>query len=283
MTEHKFIQEDLTTGHGTEGSLLIPKKIFDTLWPDYVKKILPRELCAINVGPAGVPGSSLDINLETIRSMVVRQVGEAAEIPLETPLYTSLNVKPVKYGARINISKEMDEDSQFPLLARGISLLGQRFAENESTLMIAQLDSAANTVSGGTAVTIANITRAIQYLEDDDATPSDFVCGPEVVNDIRNIDTFFEAEKSGGNNAISDNFIGTVYGIRVWVASKNAGMTTTSAYVLDRRHALACVEKRAVTAEAYPIPTHDSHGVAVTQRIAFKNLRSTAVAKITSS
>ncbi len=280
---YKTIQEDIQTGAGTEGTLLIPRKIFDTLWPDYVKKLLPRELCAINAGPGQVPGSSLDINLEALNSMRVRNVGEGAEIPLETPLYLRINVLPLKYGARVNISGEMEEDSQFPLLQRALALLGQRFAENETSLMITQLNSAANTVAGGAAVTVANITRAIQYLEDDDAEPTDVIVGMEVANDLRNIDTFFEAEKSGGVNAVSDNFIGTVYGLRIWRASTNAGMTTTTAYVLDRRHALACVEKRPVSAQPYTLETHDVKGVAVTQRIAFLNMRATAVARITSS
>ncbi len=282
MTGYQYIQE-LNTGKGTEGSLLIPKKIFDTLYPEYEKANLPRELCAINVGPEGCPGSSLDIDLETVNAMSVRQIGEGAEVWLEDPLYTSINVKPRKYGARVNITKEMVEDSKFPLLQRAVELLGRRFAENETSLMIAQLDSAANTVAGGTAITIANVTRAMQYLEDSDANPTDFVCGMEVVNDIRNIDTFFEADKSGGNNAITGNFIGTIYGMRVWKVSTNAGMTTTSSYVVDRKHALACVEKRPVTAENYTIETHDTQGVAVTQRIAFLNMRTTAVAKITTS
>jgi len=280
---YKTIQEDIQTGSGTEGTLLIPRKIFDTLWPDYVKRLLPRELCAINAGPGQVPGSSLDINLETVNAMDVRQVGEGAEIPLETPLYSRINVLPLKYGARVNISREMVEDSQFPLLARAVALLGQRFAENETSLMVTQLDSGANTVAGGAAVTIANITRAIQYLEADDAEPTDIIVGVEVANDLRNIDTFFEADKSGGVNALQDNFLGTVFGLRVWRASSNAGLTATTAYVLDRRHALACVEKRPVSAQPYMLETHDLQGVAVTQRIAFLNMRTTAVAIITSS
>lgn len=282
MTQYQYIQE-ITTGKGTEGALLIPKKIYDVLWSDYAKKTLPRELCAINAGAAQCPGSSLDIDLYAANTMKVRAIGEGAEIWLEDPLYTSINVKPVKYGARLNITREMMEDSQFPLLQSAISLLGLRFAENETSLIITELDKAANTVSGGATVTVANITRAMQYLEDSDAMGTDYIVGVEVVNDIRNIDTFFEAMKSGGNNAIVNNFVGTVYGMRVWIASTNAGMTTTSSYVIDRQHALACVEKRGITAEAYDMPQADTQGIAVTQRISFLNMRASAVAKITSS
>lgn len=279
---YNYVQE-MNTGKGTEGSLLIPRKIYDTLWPDYIKMVLPRELCAINVSPDGVPGSSLDIDLEAVNAMKVRGVGEGAEVWLEDPLYLAINVKPVKYGARINITRELMEDAKFPLLQRAIARLGYRFAENETSLMITELDKAANSVSGGATFTIANLTRMIQYLEDADATPSDFICGMEVANDIRNIDTFFEAQKSGGNNALDNNFIGTVYALRVWRVSTNAGMTATSSYVIDRNHALACVEKRPITAETWEMPTHDTQGIVVTQRVAFLNMRTTAVAKCTTS
>lgn len=280
---YQYIQEDINTSKGTEGQLLIPRKIYDTLIPDYVKAVLPREVCAFVVGPDGIPGSSLDIDLEVVNAMRVRVVAEGAEIVLEDPLYSSVNVKPLKYGARLNITREMMEDAKFPLLARGIQLLGARFGENESSLMIVELDKAANTVSGGASLTISNVTRAIQYLEDNDASPSDIIIGMEVANDVRNIDTFFEAMRSGGTNAISNNFIGTIYGLPVWRVSTNAGITTTSSYVIDRRYAIACVEKRPITAEAYTIETHDVQGIAVTQRIAFLNLRTSAVAKITTT
>ena len=178
----------------------------------------------------------------------------------------------------------MLEDSQFPLLQVGAELAARRFAERETSLIISQaLDSAANTVSGGSAISIANITRAIQYLEDSDFTATDFIVGAEVVNDLRNIDTFAEADKFGSPEMLQKGLVGGVYGMRVWRASTNAGMTTTSAYVIDRRHAYALVEKRPLTVEAHALPTHDAEGLVLTWRFRAAALRTAATAKITTS
>ena len=282
MSEYTHIQE-LNRGAGTQGTLLIPRKIYDTLIPEYEKMLLGRDVCGLVLGPEQVPGRSADINLESVNAMNVRIIAEGAEIVRQEPLYTSLNVEPLKYGARVDITREMMEDSQFPLLQRAVELIGKRFAENETSLMITQLNDGANTVAGGAAVTVANLTRAMQYLEADDATPTHWIVGVEVANDLRNIDSFFEAEKSGGNNAVQNNFMGTIYGLPILRVSSNAGMTSTTAYCIDKRYALVCVEKRPITAEAYTLEIQDIQGVALTQRIAFDNLRTTAIAIITSS
>lgn len=283
MTQQYTHIQELNRGAGAQGTLLIPRKIYDVLIPEYEKMLLGRDVCGLVIGPEGVPGRSIDINLETVNATDVRIIAEGAEINREEPLYSTLNIEPLKYGARIDITREMMEDSQFPLLQRAVELIGKRFAENETSLMVTQLNDGANTVAGGTAVTVANLTRALQYLEDADATPTHWIVGIEVANDLRNIDSFFEAEKSGGNNAVQNNFLGSIYGLPVLRVSSNAGMTATTAYCIDKRYALVCVEKRPITAEAYTIETHDVQGVALTQRIAFDNLRTTAIAIITSS
>src|SRR3990172_4667088 len=105
-TQYKYVQEDIQTSQGTEGTVLIPRRILGTL------------------------------------------IDEGTDINKETPEYTSFNIKPDKYGLRIEITKEMEEDSQFALLSGGLMLAARRFAENENSIIISQsLDSAANTVS----------------------------------------------------------------------------------------------------------------------------------------
>lgn len=282
--EYKFIQEDINTGKGTAGSLLIPTKIYDTLIPAVLKKLIPRECAAINVGAAGIPGSSLSFNLMTPDSMTVRIVGEGAEIWLSDPEYTGTTITPVKYGLRVNITKEMMEDSQFPLLQSALTMAAQEFAENENSLVIAALAGAANTQAGGAAILISDITRAIQYLHDSDYTPTDFIVGNEVLNDLQNIDTFVEFNKVGNTDMLLRGFLGTIYGMNViGPISTNAGMTTTTSFVIDRTQAYALVEKRPLTVESYDMPWVDSKGVAITHRIAVGLLRSSAVCRITTS
>src|SRR3990167_22968 len=274
--EYKYLKEYLSTGTGTEGSLLIPRKILPTLIEESTKMLIPRELAALYIGPGEIPGSSIDINRVVENKMKVRAIAEGAEVPLDQTEYNNLNVKPKKYGVAIRITREMLEDANINLLQHNIMIAGRRFAENENTLVITALDAAANTVSGGAAITIANITRAIQYLEDADKVATDFVVGFEVLNDLRNIDTFVEFQKVGNTEMLQRGFLGTIYGLNVVRVSTNAGMTTTSSYVLDREYGYAIAEKRPVTVEKFDLPSYDMTAAALTQRVAVALLRSSA-------
>jgi len=272
----------LTRDAGTEGQLLIPRTIYNTLVEAVEKKLLGRDLAAIYVGPAGIQGSSLDIDLVTEDSMKVFRVAEGAAIPLDTPDYTSTNLKPVKYAVRPLITKEMMEDSKWDLIAHAIKHAGREMAENENELYEVVLDAAANTVTGGASITIANITRAMQYLEDADFSATDLIVGPEVANDLRNIDTFVEAQKFGSNEMLSSGFIGTIFGMNVHLVSGNI-YNTLYAYVIDRNHAFAIAEKRPVTVERYNDLIKDMSGAVITTRIKCKELRTSAICKITTS
>lgn len=283
MTEMKHIQELLSTSTGTEGSLLIVKKIHDTLIEEVDKALFPRSEAALFFGPSQIPGSSIDVNLETKDQLDVREVGEGGEIPLDNTEYTTVNLKPKKYGVSIRITRELMEDSKFALLEHNVRTAAKRFAENETSLIVTALDNADNTVSGGAAVTIANITRAMQYLDDEDYTPTTLAVGMEVLNDLRNIDTFVEADKAGNTEMLQRGFLGTIYGLNVIKISTNAGMTTTSAYVYDKEEAFMIAEKRPVTVENFMLPTFDMQGAAITQRLTVGTRRSAAIAKITTS
>jgi hypothetical protein len=279
-----YIKSYLGTGTGTEGSLLIAKKIYDTLISETAKKLIPRSEAAIYLGPADIPGSSVDIDLETPNTLLIREMGEGAEAVMDNQEYTSFNMKPVKYGAVIRITRELIEDGKWNLLERNIMTAGKRAAENENSLIISDaLDNASNTVSGGAAVTIPNITRAIQYLEDKDFTATTYFVGNEVVNDLRNIDTFVEYQKVGNTDMLTKGFLGNIYGMNVIQVSSNAGMTSTTSYVIDKQYAYVIAEKRPFTIEKFKMETFDMEGAVVTQRIKVRQLRADAIAKITSS
>jgi len=285
LTE-SYVKELLTTGDSTEGQLLVPRKIYDILIDEVDKALIPRTEAAFYIGPAGIPGSSVDIDLVTPNKMSVRIVAEGSEIYLDQEEYSTTNVKPVKYGVAIKITKELMEDSKWDMLAHNVKRAGKLFAENETNLILTALDGAANTVSGGTAVTIANITRATQYLDDADYNATTLLVGNEVINDCRNIDTFVEAQKFGSNEMLRNGMVGTLYGLNVIKFSTNAAPSTTYAkyaYVYDKMEAFCIAEKRPITVENFTIPLMDMQGAAITQRIKVTLLRSSAVAKITSS
>lgn len=278
------IKEYLGDWAGTEGQLLLPRKIYDTLIMAVQKALIPRSEAAIYLGPGDIPGASVDIDLETADTMQVRETAEGSEFPLDVAEYTSTNLKPKKYGVAIRITAELLEDGKWNMLERNIFRAGQEIAENENSVVISDgLDQAANTVSGGAAITIANITRAMQYLEDADFRPTTFFVGNEVLNDLRNIDTFVEFMRSGNTDMLDRGFLGTIYGMNVIRVSTNAGMTATTSYVIDNTQAYAFGEKRPISVENFDLATFDMKGAVVSQRFAVKVLRSSAIAKITTS
>jgi HK97 family phage major capsid protein len=277
------INEILTTGTGTEGSLLIEKKIYDTLIGAVQKNLIPRDQIATYVAPSGISGSSVDIDYETADSLAVREIAEGAAVPIDVVEYTSQNYKPKKYGVRPLITKEMQEDGKFDLLMQNVERAGKEIAENETALIISDgLDNAANTISGGAAITIANLTRGMQYLEDSDFVPTTLFVGPEVANDLRNIDTFVEADKLGSTEMRMNGFIGKIFGMDVIRVSGNL-ITSTTAYIIDKAEAIVLVEKRPVTVEQYDDVTHDMSGAVITQRLKVGYRRSSAICKITTS
>jgi len=283
---YKKINEYISTGDGTAGTLLIPKLIMPTMIPEVDKNLIPREMAAMVF--SGFQGSSYTINLDEEGTMDVRPVGEGAEVPLDAIGYETVTFTPPKYGVSIRITREMMEDSQFELLQRNIKTAGKRFAENENKLIITALDGANATTSGGDAITIANITESMQDLEDNDYTPTDMIVGTEVITDLRNIDLFAEADKLGSREMIERGFVGTLYGLNVVRVSGSAkALPSTTyrkyAYVLDRSQAYAIALKRDITVETTTLPTFDMEGVVITQRIDVKLLRSKAVSKITTS
>lgn len=285
--EHTNVKELLQTSLGTEGQLLIPRKIHDTLIEAVDKNLIPRSEAALFFGPNDIPGSSIDVDLVTPNTGNIRVVGEGAESPIDQVAYTSFNMKPVKYGVAIRITKEMLEDSKWNLLQHNLTTLGKRFAENETSLILSDaLDNATNTVSGGAAITIANITRAMQYLDDADYSPTTLFVGMEVLNDLRNIDTFVEAQRVGNRDMLERGFLGTIYGLNVIKFSTNAAPSTTYskyAYVTDKMHAFVIAEKRPVTVANFEMPIYDMSAANITQRIKVRQLRADATAKITTS
>ena len=283
MSELQYVKELLSTATGTQGTLLIPRKIYDTLIDEALKVLIPRSEAGWYFGPGDIPGSSIDLDLVSENTQAVRLVPEGSEVTLDKAGYSNTNMKPLKYGVAIRITRELLEDGKWNMLQHNIMLAGRRFAEQENKLVIVALDGAANTVTGGAAITVPNITRAMQYLNDSDKIPTTFVVGMEVLNDLRNTDTFTDFQKIGNTDMLTKGFLGNIFGMNVLQVSTNAGMTTTSSYVFDNRYAYAIAEKRPITIENFDLPTYDMSGAVCTQRIVVTAIRTNAIAKITTT
>lgn len=234
-------------------------------------KLIGTNLVALRFGPGDIPGTSLNIVHQTKNSLAVGQVGQGVEIPISTEDTYRYSVSPRKYGVRPLITREMQEDSLFAVMERNLKEAGYQMARRlDRILLQACRQGSGNTVTGGAALTVANITTAMNNLETNDYAATDFIVAPDVAMDIRNIDTFTEASKAGVNDP-SKSFIGTIFGMRVWMsnniaASETATRNATDALVIDRDWALAFAEKRPLTVERYNDVTRQLDGIVLSAR-----------------
>jgi len=275
-----------STASTSTTSYLIPKTLLPEVMNAVRKKLILRGLAARVFGPASIPGRTLVIPMQSEISantqLVPAQVGEGGEIPLVQSQWENITLTPVKYGVRIGVTKEMMEDGIIDLLSYHAELAGYEFADNEEGLIVSQLDAAStaasfNVANSNATLPISDITEAMQNLEAANYRPSHLICGAEVVNDLRNIDTFVEADKSGVMDPTKP-LIGRIFGMQVLVSNN---VSAKLAYVLDSAHAFVLAEKRPLTIERYNDIARDTGFVAVTQRFAARYLRAKAVSEIT--
>lgn len=275
-----------STAGSSTGSRLIPRTLYGTLIRAVRKQLVLRSLVARMLGPSDIPGSSVDIPMQQPETMVVKRVTEGAVIPLDAEEYSGFNLKPYKYGVRVMITREMEEDSLFGVMDMNIETAGYEIADNEEALIVAQLDAAAtassNTVANSNAtLPISDITASMQQLEEQNFRPSHMIVGVEVANDLRNIDSFNEADKTGGPSAANgQRLIGSIFGMKVIVSNN---VSAKLAYIIDSNHALIGAEKRPVTIEKYFDAARDTDFAVVTQRVAYRYLRSEATSEITTT
>jgi HK97 family phage major capsid protein len=248
------------------------------------KGLVFRNLAATIIPPAQIPGSAIKVSLQDVDSITVHAVAEGAEIPYDHESYTQRTLTPVKYGVNVGITREMIEDSQFAVALLNAGSAGYALADKEDSLVVSELSSAStaaghDVANGNATLPITDITEAIQNLENDGYTATHMVIGVEIANDIRNLDTFTEADKSGINDP-GRSLIGTIFGMNV-VVSRN--VSAKLAYVIDANKAFAIAEKRPVTLENYDDHSRDMRHVVVTMRIAAGYLFAESVSEITTT
>lgn len=272
---------DATAGSST-GSYLIPRTLYSELQKAVRKNLVLRALAVKVIGPKSIPGSSIDIPLQTKDTLVVRRLVEFQNIPLDVESYSGFNLKPIKYGVRIMVSKEMQEDSLFDVMALNVDTAGYELANNEEALIITTLDTA-SAVSDSTQVAnsnatlpISDITAGMLGLEEEQHSCTHMLCGVEVASDLRNIDTFVEADKAGISDP-SKKLIGKIFGMKVIVSSN---VSAKYAYILDSRYAFLIAEKRPLTIEKYFDAARDTGFAVATHRFVARYLRSAAIARI---
>jgi len=276
------------TANNSTTSYLIPRTLFPKVFNAVRKNLFLRGLAAHVYGPSAIPGRVLTLPLQSeitdYTSMGVERVGEFGEAPLGQSQWESLTATPVKYMVRVGVSAEMQEDGILDLLEYHAELAGYEFADNEESLIVSALDTAStaashNVANSNATIAVTDITSARGNLRADKYNPSHLIVGTEVEEDLLNIDSFQEADKSGGNSP-QDGILGRIFQMKTMV-SHNVGAKL--AYIIDARHAFIIAEKRPLTIKRYEEPQRDTGFLVVSQRVAVVGFRNNAVSEITTT
>ena len=129
-------------------------------------KLIGTNFISRRYGPADIPGKTLSIVAQTKNALIVHQVGEGQEIPISVDAVFNFTTTPLKYGVRPVVTREMQEDSQFAFIERNLREAGYQFGRKlDSLILTAARAGAGQTVTGAAAITIDNITTAMNRLE----------------------------------------------------------------------------------------------------------------------
>jgi N4-gp56 family major capsid protein len=277
------LRELLTRGAESE---LIQSTLYDRIIESVKANLIGTQIIALRLGPTDIKGSSIDIPLNTTNNMAVDEIAEGAEFNKQRAAAYSFNMKPKKYGLDCQITKEMVEDGNFAMVEWNVTEAGYQMARKLDNLIMSAIetgaavsasttsDAGAGTVAGGSAITVANDLRVGNY------NPDYLIVSAAVEDDLRNIDTFHEADKLGSREVFERGVIGRIMGMTVLVSNQ---VTANYAYVVDSKYALALAEKRPITIESYKQENMDLVGLAVSARWAVRHLRAGACCLITTS
>jgi len=139
--------------------------------------------------------------------------------------------------------------------------------------------------SQGTEMSIYDIANMMKVIEEDDYIPNVLVIHPTQTAELRQIDTFVEADKVGSDIAFQKGFVGKIFGMDVIRTTKAWVDQTSSQYAwcLDAPQAGVLVVRRPLTMRAFEIPERDSVAAAVSFREEAGVLVAKAGAKLTIS
>ena len=262
----------------TGANVLAPTMLYDTLQSAVQARLVWRNLAAMIIPPAEIPGPAVAISLQDVDSITVHKVAEGAEIPFDAESYTKRTLTPAKYGVNVGITREMIEDAQFSVVSLNMQTAGYALAKNEDTLAETELSTYAGqsvSLTGG-VLTYSDIIEGVKDIESNYFRPITIVVSVTHAEDIRNIDTFVEANKAGITDP-SKRLIGTIFGMKV-VVSDN--LTDDTSYIVDPDKAFAIGDKRAVTMEGFDDYARDMHHIVATQRVGVTYLFANAICKL---
>lgn len=258
----------------------IASEIYDRLIDAVKSRLIADQIVGLRLGPDSIPGDSIQVDLQSRDKIVVEKVGEGAEFPDKREEFASKTLTPSKYGLKLPITREMVEDSKFDMVEHQVAEAGYQMEKKLDSLLLSAINdgasSAGNQISSSGGLTLAKFSEAMSKLEENDYQPTDAIIDSNIANDLRQIDTFTEAEKVGVNDP-TNRLIGRIFGVNLWRSNNG---TTDYLYMVDSNQALALAEKRPISVDRYDEATKDLVGAAISARWDVDYLRDGACARI---
>jgi len=244
-------------------------------------------------------GHSMDFILEDKDSLKMRFVTEGATLTTDVESYTKRTITPVKYGCLVTVTQEIREDANWNVVARNLRRAGTQAALTEDYLVFNALNdgtygvSTATSAAGnshaissqGTEISIYDIAAMMKVIEEDDYVPNVLVIHPTQTAELRQIDTFVEADKVGSDITFQKGFVGKIFGMDV-IRTTKAWVDQTStqyAWCLDAPEVGVLLVRRPLTMRPFEIPERDVVAGAVTIREEAGVLRAAAGSRLTIS
>jgi len=274
------IMETLDTS--SESHLILTDKYRQMI--DYAKTQTVFKNLAAKVF-TNIPGSSYQVEMPDADSLAFHLRAEGAQSVLDNETYSELTFTPQMWSADIKMTYEAEQDYLFDVMDMNMKTTAYEAAKKIDNLCARALEqgAVANTVThvvtGGTPVTNANLVAAMRLLEDDDYTCSDVVFCAEHIEDLRDTDTFVEANKLGNREEFQTGYLGVVHGMRVW--HTNNEYTTGSSYVIDKNYAFAIAEKMPLSLKPWEDVRRGLKGFTAYMRFDTGYLRKEACSQIT--
>lgn len=147
----EFLAKSGTTGIAG-AAYLIPDKIYQTLFDAAVEEDIVAAVSAVLLGPEGIPGSSLKVDISVDGSYVPRKFSSGGALAEEEIKTVQATLTPISWGINFNIGNDLIEDSQFDMIEVHIRNAGREmgeFATNEALIVMKAGTDGDGTVNSG--------------------------------------------------------------------------------------------------------------------------------------
>lgn len=269
-------------------SELVKQQLYDVIKEASIEARIGRQLVEVIPMKAG---TTLDIILADKDSVEFRRVAEGARFPIDVEAYTKVSVTPAKWGDMIAITKEMQEDANWDVLRRNLRQIGREAGVREDIIIFTAFNDSTNGFPGtagqyitsvGTELAIADIANGMKAVEANDYFPNVMAIHPNQVAELRQIDTFVEADRVGSRVTFEKGFVGKIFGMDCVISRTTyLGAATEYAWILDTREAGVLIVRRPLTMKTFEIPERDTIAVACSFRAEARVVRPKAGCRVT--